>query len=142
MASGEFLPQAVQHPLKFFDLRQGLIRLLRTEVQVYDDQNLCLQLGQRSFRVRKELYELSRSATVLRRYWTLAAFELPWVFMVFLPLSPPATDHSSLPSVPWHLKPGTSHLAPETYSYLSATIGSTFAAQSPKSKVQSLRSKV
>jgi hypothetical protein len=66
VASGEFLPQAVQHPLKFFDLRQGLIRLLLTaEVQVYGDQNLYLQPGQRSFRVRKELYELSRSVTRL-----------------------------------------------------------------------------
>ena len=66
VASGKFLPQAVQHPLKFFDLRQGLIPLLlAAEVQVYGDQNLCLQLGQRSFRVRKELYELSRRVTRL-----------------------------------------------------------------------------
>src|SRR5206468_6936409 len=30
--------------------------------------------------------------------------------------------HSSLPLIPWHLAPGT-------YSYLSATIGSTFVAR-------------
>jgi hypothetical protein len=35
VASGEFLPQAVQHPLKFFDLCQALLRFLLTaEVQV------------------------------------------------------------------------------------------------------------